>query len=518
MAFKRGWSEISAVRLALGLMVTALALCIGLFVYFVATGAQLTRQRFDERAVAASQVVSTNTYWIAEVANQTLRRVDTALGPAMSGQADEIEAALEGLPAATEIYVIDKDANTIYATIEGASRISVADREYFTTLREGAKFYMSPLLTSRITGDHIFVFSKRVERNGLFAGAIMMSFSEKFLEDLWRTLDLDMQSTVSLVRADGKLMARYPPADTPIDLGASALFTHHLQQADAGTYISDSSPVDGVARVVSFRRVAGTSIIALASVATSPGWNTFTGAVVSVLLIVSPVVIGLVLGCWWIVRLLIRDAERAKELQASVDLNTMLFREIHHRVKNNLASVQALVRMQNIPDTAKRDLQSRFAAMAAMHEHIYEQDRYEDIDAHDFIPPVVEQVKQAYGSKAQLHYDLDHVAVDRDHATPLALLLSELVTNALKYAFAEEDGVLAITLRARPDGRATLIVRDNGVGMAGADIDKSMGMRLIRGVVAQMDGEMEFRNEGGVVFEAHLALSMASRIQTAQAG
>lgn len=512
MALKRSWREISAVRLAVGLMAAALILFVGLLVFFVVIGTGQMRERFEERSLAASQVVATNAYWIAELANQTLRRVDGAMGTTLSGSEEEIEAVLQGLPAATEVYVIDRDANTIFATIEGAANRYIGDREYFTAVRDGAPFYTSPLLVSRITGDQIFVFSKRVERGGAFAGAIMVSFSETLLADLWRTLDLDDGSTLSLVRADGQLMARFPPAPGPVDLSDTPLFTQYFKENEVGTYISQSSPIDGVARVVSYRLVPDAPIIALASVATNKSWSDFVSAIVSVLLIVSPVVLGLVLGGWWIVRLLVRDAERAKELEASVELNTMLFREIHHRVKNNLASVQALVRMQDIPDSAKRDLQSRFAAMAAMHEHIYQQDRYEDIDAHDFIPPVVDQVKQAYGAETTLVYDLDHVMVDRDHATPLALLLSELATNAFKYAFADHQaGTLSITLRQGSDGRATLIVRDDGEGMEATDASRSMGMRLIRGIVGQMGGEYSFRNEGGVVFEAELALSVAGR-------
>ena len=502
----------SAARLAIGLMLAFFGLFVGLFAYFIVVGIDQTKQRLEDRANAASQVVATNAYWISEVANQTLRRVDSALGPHLLGTSEEIMSVLEGLPTATEVYVIDAQANTIYATVPGASAVSVVDREYYTALRDGADFYTSALIISRITGDRIFVFSKRIERQGAFAGAIMVSFSESLLEELWNTLSLDEGSTISFVRDDGHLMARYPPTEGAMDLSQLPLFTQHLPASDAGTYASDSSPVDGVARTVSYRRVPGTQILALASIATQQTWAGFTTAIVTVIFIASPIIIALVLGCWWIVRLLARDARRAKELQASVDLNTMLFREIHHRVKNNMQSVQALVRLQDIPESAKRDLQSRFAAMAAMHEHIYKHDRYMDIDASAFIPAVVDEVKAAYGSAAQIEFDLDPVDVDRDHATPLALLLSELVTNSFKYAFPDgRPGRISIGLRKLDNGLARLTVRDSGVGLGGAELGRSMGMRLIKGVVAQMGGSYTFRDEDGLVFEADIALSQVTR-------
>ncbi len=512
VALKRSWREISAVRLAVGLMVFVLVLFLGILAYFVTDGVQRTNDRLREQSSAASQVLATNAYWISEVANQTLRRVDTATGPTLSGSAADIEAVLQGLPSATEVYVIDNQANTVFSTVPGATGVDIGDREYYTAVRDGAPFYTSPLLVSRITDDIIFVFSKRVVRNGEFAGAIMVSFSGALLGEFFRTLELEPGSTLSLIRDDGQLMARYPPTTGNVDFSDRPLFTHHLKQSGIGTFDSADSLIDGVPRVVSYRRVEDSRIIAVAAVATSQVWGMLLEMLSTLLVVVSPVLFGLMLISWWILRLLVRDADRAKELEASVELNTMLFREIHHRVKNNLASVQALVRMQNIPDTAKRDLQSRFAAMAAMHEHIYQHDRYEDIDAHDFIPPVVDQVKMAYGTDTRLIYDLDHVMVDRDHATPLALLLSELATNAFKYAYADDQaGTLSVTLRQRGDGRAILTVRDDGAGMEPQEGSNSMGMRLIRGVVGQMGGEYSYHNDNGVVFEAELALSAAGR-------
>jgi two-component sensor histidine kinase len=503
---------VSAIPAAIGLMLVFLALFAAIFGYFLVIGIKQTEERLVERSSAASQVVSTNAFWIAEVAQQTLRRVDAALGPTMSGSADELAPVLEGLPSLTEVYIIDANADTIYTTIDGAGSVSVADREYFTAVRDGAPFYTSALLVSRLTGARIFVFSKRVERDGVFSGAIMVSFPESLLEELWRNLDFESGSTISLLRDDGQLIARYPPSEGPLDLSGLSLFTQYLPESDIGSYNSGSSPVDGIARTVSYRRVPGTDIIALASLSSAQTWGSFNGAVVAVFIIVSPIVLGLVLGCAWIVRLLYRDAAQARALQASVEANTMLFREIHHRVKNNLQSVQSLVRMQDLPQSAKLDLQSRFAAMAAMHEHIYQHDRYQDIDAHDFIPAVVEEVMVAYGSEAVVDYEVEHIAVDRDHATPLALLLSELVTNACKYAFSEAGGVVTVGLRKGAKGRALLSVRDNGVGI---DVDRlkttSMGMRLIKGVVAQMDGTFAFRNDGGTVFEADIALSTGAR-------
>lgn len=505
------WRAIHPTQLALGLFTVFLVLFLGLFAYFLTQAASRQQERFADRSSYAAKVVSANTFWISEVAVQTLRLVDLALGDDISSQPQEVGYLLDDLPDGTEIYIVNADATLIYSTIAGGENIDVRDREYFRAVRDGAPFYTSSLLQSKITGESIFVFSKRVDREGAFAGAILLSFPESLLIEIFQALDLEPGSTISLLRDDGKLMARYPPASGPVDMKDHVLFTDYLQSSGEGTYVSAVSPVDGVARVVSYRAVPETNIIALASIATEDAWRQFQGNIVTVVLIVSPVLIGLILGCVWIVKLLRREGKRTEELQASVDLNTMLFREIHHRVKNNLQSVQALVRMQDIPESAKRDLQSRFAAMAAMHEHIYMADRYEDIDASEFIPAILKEVVRAYGSHAELQLDIASMAVDRDHATPLALLLSELATNSFKHALPDEGGRIEVVLSPLDDGLARLIVRDNGPGMVDQASSKSMGMRLISGIVAQMGGTYTFSNDNGLVFDAQIALSLKAR-------
>lgn len=503
--------EVRAATVAVGFVVLCIAAFAAVFTYFVLQAVGQTRVRFEERSQAAAQVVATNAGWVAQVANQTLRRIDAVLGPSLNTNRDVLRAAVEGLPDDLDVYIIDDNARTLFSTVPNADAVDVSDREYYTALRDGASTYTSGLLISRLTDQKIFVFSRRIVRDGRFAGAVVVSFSDDLMRTFWSYLDLEAGSTVSLVRRDGALMARYPSASEPVDLSGHPLITQHLPQAEAGTYFSEASPVDGIARVVSYRGVPGTDILALASIATNESWDSLRSAIISVMIIAAPILIGLVAGGVWIVRLLRRDARRRADLEAANETNVMLFREIHHRVKNNLQSVQSLVRMQDMPTKVKMDLQSRLSAMAAMHEHIYKHDKYEDIDAHDLVKVVVDEVAHAYGGTATVTYDLDHVPVDRDHVTPLSLLLSELVTNALKYAFVDgREGTINVSLRDRGNGRCQLTVKDDGVGLGQLpDAPTSMGMRLVRGVVSQMGGTYSYASDSGTRFVADIALTVA---------
>lgn len=492
----------------LALVTLFLASFAGIFGYVLHLGIRQTATQLEERSSAAARVVETNAAWISEVARQTLRRVDMAIGPVLSADED-IVPVVGDLPDQTEMSIVDRRGIPIISTIDSVSERPIADRAYFAAVRDGAPFHISSLLTSRARDEDIFVVSKRIERGGQFVGAAIVSFPVSILRSFWESLDLPAGSTIAFFRTDGKLIARYPATDTELDLSDHPLFTEYLPASPTGTYNSQASPVDGITRVVSYRHIPDTEIVAIASIAADETWSRFRLAIGAVFLIVSPIFLGLVAGSVWILRLLMRDAERKRELEAALDSNKLLFREIHHRVKNNLQSVQSLVALQNLPANTKRDLAARLAAMAAMHEHIYQADRFAEIDAKDYVPVIMNEVVQAYGDKCELVYDIDHIKIDRDHATPLALLLSELATNTCKYAFPDgRKGELRVSVKESGIGRADITVADNGVGLSETRTD-GMGTRLLKGLASQMAGTYTLTMNGGTEFRANLALEVA---------
>ena len=87
------------------------------------------------------------------------------------------------------------------------------------------------MLVSRLNGEQIFVISKRVERNGVFVGAAIVSFNSNLIEKVWNSLRFDPTSTVSVVREDGLIVARYPRLEGTMDISASVLFTTYLPQS-----------------------------------------------------------------------------------------------------------------------------------------------------------------------------------------------------------------------------------------------------------------------------------------------
>ncbi|CAG1010986.1 MAG: sensor histidine kinase [Rhizobiaceae bacterium] len=494
-----------------GLIAVLLALFVALVAFSTIQARRDAQQRALDRALAASQVVATNARWISELAHQALRRIDEALGDQFSlgpgAAVRDIRQAVDNLPGTVKAYVVDAGGNTLFSTDPQVRPIDITDREYFSVPAAGTEWYTSSLMISRLNGEQIFAFSRRIERNGQFAGVAVISFDVALLRDVWMSLELDQSSTVGLIRSDGMLVARYPFAREVLDMSSHDLFTKHLEEADSGTYHSARSPADGVERFVGYRRAEGTDLVAVASISAGSAYRSFWRSTTMTLLVALPAILAFAAASLWILRLLRRDQSRQAELAAALETNRLLFRDTHHRVKNNLQSVQSLIRMQNIPDQAKMDLQGRIAAMTAVHEHIYRLDQYAEVEAGDFIPAIVEPLLRTYGANVAVTYVIDPLSVDRDQATPIALLVNEVVTNALKYAFpGGRKGAVEIRLERLAGDRVRLSIADDGIGFGGEPANAGMGSRLIRGMVTQLGGTYTYAGEDGTRFVAELAL------------
>jgi two-component sensor histidine kinase len=478
----------------------AVAVTVLMFALFLAVLAvSIARARNDaamtaqNQAFAASQVVATNARWIVELSRQALGRIDSSLGADIAfgspATATNIAAAVGSLPGIVKSYVVAEDGRTIFTTDPDWKNIDIRDREYFRAVAEGEQFHVSPLLISRLDGAQIFVFSRRIERGGRFVGAAMISFDVSLLSEIWRSLGLDDLSTVSFVRNDGQLVARFPYASAPLDMKDYELFTVHLAGADEGTYPA-VSPADSVTRIVGYRRVADTPLVAVASISTNAAFRPFWRNTAITLLLAVPTALALAGAIIWIVTLLRKDERRHAQLVHALEHNRMLVRDTHHRVKNNLQALMSLIRLHPVPEDIKDDLQGRVSAMTQVHEHLYRLDRFTEIDATTLIPAIVGRLTEAFASKVDVTYDIDPLVIDRDHATPLALIVNEVVTNALKYAFAGgRAGKLSVALKAEENGWTRLTIADDGPGFDPATIKPGLGTRLIKAMLRQLEAE-----------------------------
>ena len=165
-------------------------------------------------------------------------------------------------------------------------------------------------------------------------------------------------------------------------------------------------------------------------------------------------------------------------------------REIHHRVKNNLQSVSSLLQLHPIPREIKHEMGQRIAAMSAVHEHIYRSNRFDTVSVRDYLHTLVGTIRQGQAAPVEVIEDMDDIRVDRDAATPLGLILNEVVSNAFKHAFPEgRSGTLTVSLKRGADGRGELSVEDNGTGFDTATPGSGIGRNLITALTRQIGGQ-----------------------------
>ncbi|KQT60647.1 MULTISPECIES: PAS domain-containing protein [unclassified Aureimonas] len=194
--------------------------------------------------------------------------------------------------------------------------------------------------------------------------------------------------------------------------------------------------------------------------------------------------------------------ERTAELEAALAQKTMLLHEVDHRVKNNLQMVAAMIRNQArfsgapaVQDSLVATL-ARVETLGAVHRRLYESKDIATFSVGEFIGEIASGVIESAGqSRIRLELDLEPVEVASASASPLALLVNELLTNALKHAFPGERDTGRIRVATRNDGTtATLIVEDDGVGLGatGRTERKTFGHRLVDSLVRQIRGTLEW--------------------------
>jgi PAS domain S-box-containing protein len=210
-----------------------------------------------------------------------------------------------------------------------------------------------------------------------------------------------------------------------------------------------------------------------------------------------------------------RDITARKEAECRIEESLReketLLREIHHRVKNNFQIINSLFDLQllGVPDSkvaeALREPRSRIHAMALIHERLYQSPDFESVDFAEYMRELANELFLGYGAedgRIELAIEAESVALDMDRAIPCGLVLNELMTNALKYAFPDprRGGTILVRL-AREGGEVSMTVEDDGVGMDTGAVEEpggSLGLTLSRILAQQLRGTFSIESSGGV--------------------
>lgn len=206
-------------------------------------------------------------------------------------------------------------------------------------------------------------------------------------------------------------------------------------------------------------------------------------------------------------------------LQRLLNDKEVLFKEVHHRVKNNLQIISSLISLQantvfdNKTLEVLKQSQSRINTMAILHNKLYQTEDFTNVSIEEYLKQMVGSIGDSFGSencKIEFVIEADSaVELNIDVAIPFGLILNELTTNSFKHAFkGKSTGIIHIRFKKLEDDQFQFTYKDDGIGLPdnySENLTHSLGIELIEMLVQQLNGTINIKNENGAGFEINFA-------------
>lgn len=216
-----------------------------------------------------------------------------------------------------------------------------------------------------------------------------------------------------------------------------------------------------------------------------------------------------------------RVARRTADLAQARDRAEVLLAEVNHRVANSLTLVASLVRLQAnaLTDRAARaaldETQARILAISLVHKRLYSSGDVRFVELNEYLSSLIEHLETSMRAEGRggiaVRHELEPLQLRTDASVNLGVVVAEWLTNAFKYAYPEGAGEVRVKLRRLHDGRAELIVEDDGVGRkeGGAPKGTGLGTRVVKGIAQTMRAEVHYLpREPGMAAQLIFPLSM----------
>ncbi|CAO3376796.1 sensor histidine kinase [Azospirillum argentinense] len=513
---------------ALVLMVCAVALLLtlGLSASFALRDRAAALQHAQDTAGNASLLVAEHAARLVETSDLILKQAVQLAGPAdapLPGDRagwERYAALVRGTPYLVSIWLFDAEGNAVLSTRRFPTPVmNVADRDYFEAQRAGGdaaggnaaggRLFITALDSSRFTQEPLILLSRPLAAAaGQFRGIALVAVSPRYVRDIYKSFDFDYARSITLRRADGTVLL------------------HETQGPDA----TDSAAAEaaGEPEISALRRVDSVPVTAEVAIPVSSvmeRWRgqlwTYISYALAALAAVS------VIGGMALQRARReRQAENAlqhaydtleervhqrtaeleqtnAQLETAVTDKEVLLKEVQHRVKNNLQVICSLLRLQaaRIDEPARRAFDEslrRIQCMSLMQELLYRSDQPARIDFADYLRQLCDGlVRSTNPTGARLTVNAPQPwSLDVDQATPLALIASELVSNALLHAFPlGHPGTITVELLPEGEEGMRMVVRDDGTGLppdpsaaqsrAGEKRQSGLGLVLVRALAQQ---------------------------------
>ncbi|WP_457617621.1 histidine kinase dimerization/phosphoacceptor domain -containing protein [Lutibacter sp.] len=237
--------------------------------------------------------------------------------------------------------------------------------------------------------------------------------------------------------------------------------------------------------------------------------TTIRNLVVSILTLV--LILGLVYRLYYI-RHKSNNQLKLKNIEISnaLAINETLFKETHHRVKNNLQIISSLLNMQShfLDDDKSKAIvtesKNRINSMSLIHQKLYQENSITGIETSSYFTELIDSLCHSYGvnrNNVKINVSIENILLDIDTAIPLGLILNEIISNAFKYGISNKTGVFSLSFFKQNKRELILVIKDNGPGIPNNfnwEESKSYGMKLIQTLSKKLKATLKFKNNNGL--------------------
>lgn len=198
--------------------------------------------------------------------------------------------------------------------------------------------------------------------------------------------------------------------------------------------------------------------------------------------------------------------------QGLLEEKDLLMQEIHHRVKNNLNIIISLLESQSLylnntaAKAALQDTRNRIQAVFLLHQKLYQASAGTQVDVTSYVLELIDHLCESFDTldhNIDITHQLESISLDAAEVLPLAMIINEAITNAIKHAFpGNKPGHIQLSLIHLLSGEVQLKIRDNGIGLSATsrqEREKSLGLTLIKGLASQLHGSYTIEDDAGVV-------------------
>ncbi len=471
----------------------------------------------------STRLMETHLRGLQSIAELQVTRIDERIGaspPSRLAGSDTDRAWLAGLlaeiPGALALTIHDSGGAAILtATRHGLTDADGGDTDVVAQAlaRPGTTVMGAPAAGSRTTRAGIILCRALRDQSGSSRGVASLLIDPDYFAEFYRPLQPpDIGSVFAIFRMDGRLVVRYPMPPDPVPRldPTKRPFATEFAGRDEGVYRA-VSVVDGVERLVSFRRLTDLDVVLASSTTTAMAfrdWTRRTQRNATLFAGTMLLLLGLAAMTSESMRhkgALLRSVEqKAAELATALAEKDVLFQEVHHRVKNNLQVISSLLTMQSlqvVDDSARgtlRDALDRIHSMGLVHQTLYERNLAANVDLGAYFGRLAEGLARSYGNGGVTVEVKADGTLDLERAVPLGMLANEALSNALKHAFADgRTGTVRVSLERRGD-EWRFAVQDDGIGMPEAS-GRGIGVNLMVALAHQLNGSATFSTEGGTV-------------------